>query len=63
MTHPRIEMEMWLLLFEQRKRDLIAGGMKAELADEVASIEIRRRIRDEGFRGQLQQFIDRIGGT
>ena len=47
---PRIEMDAWLALFEQRKAELIAGGMEQALADEVASAEIRRRIRSEGFR-------------
>jgi len=52
MTHkdPRLEMVMWLALFDQRKAELIAGGMSEEEADDRACTEIRRRIRQEGFR-------------
>jgi len=48
---PRLEMEVWLALFEKRKAEMIAGGMTAADADEAACTEIRRRIREEGFRG------------
>lgn len=47
---PRVEMQMWLDLFEQRKLELIEGGMTAADADDAACTEIRRRIREEGFR-------------
>jgi len=47
---PRLEMQIWLALFDKRKAEMIAAGMTDADADEAACTEIRRRIRTEGFR-------------
>lgn len=41
------ERDVYLSMFEQKKRELIALGMSAEEADEKASRDIRRDIRNQ----------------
>jgi hypothetical protein len=45
---PKNDFDLWTGRFESRKQELINGGMAPELADEQASMEVRRSIREDG---------------
>jgi len=40
-----VERDIWIGMFEQRKRELIREGLSEKDADDKASAEIRRQIR------------------